>query len=110
LRGTHERGAAVLVKPLHGEDRARQRVVPDPSVRIGPVPEQRLDVLEMVHVRLGNRIVAAFDVAVVGGEVQRRPSALVGPVRPRRVPAGTCRTRSAGCWSRSAAASANSVV
>ena len=42
--------------------------------------EQELDELEMIQVRFRHRIVAAFDVAIVGREIQGRPAALVGDV------------------------------
>src|SRR5690242_3688427 len=42
--------------------------------------EKELDVFEVIHVRRADRIIAAFDVAIVGGEIQRGPAALVGKV------------------------------
>src|SRR5882724_6669736 len=42
--------------------------------------EQPLDVIEVVHVRLARGIVAAFDVPVVGRDIERRPAAFVGDV------------------------------
>ena len=36
--------------------------------------------LEVVHVRPGHRKIAAFDISVIGREVQRRPRAFVGEV------------------------------
>jgi len=76
-------GGAVFEEPLHREDGAGQRVLADGGVRIGLLVEQQLDELERVHVTLGDRIIAAFDVAVVGGDVEGRPSAAVGQVRIR---------------------------
>ena len=35
----------------------------------------------MIHVRPADRIVAGFDVAIVGGEIERRPAAFVGEIR-----------------------------
>ena len=45
--------------------------------------QQRADDLEVIEVRLRHRVVAAFDVAVVGGQVKRCPPALVGEVHVR---------------------------
>ena len=84
LRRAQERRRAVLVQPLVREDRARLGAVLHAGVDVGALVEQQLDELQVVHVALADRIVAAFDVAVVGREVQRRPAALVGEVRDRR--------------------------
>ena len=45
-----------------------------------PFSSSSRDDVEVIHVRLGNRIVAALDVAVVGRQIERRPAALVGDV------------------------------
>ena len=42
--------------------------------------EQEFDELEMVHIRFGYGKIAAFDISVIGREVQRRPRAFVGEV------------------------------
>ena len=80
LRGAYERRGAGLVEPLHREDRSAERVFLDPQIRVGALRQQQLDELEVVHVRLRHRIVATFDVAVVGRQVQRIPAALVGEI------------------------------
>jgi hypothetical protein len=46
----------------------------------GCAPFQQLDDLEVIQVRLRNRIVASLDIAVVGGEIQGRLAALVREV------------------------------
>ena len=69
LGGPHKRGCTGLEEPLHREDRPRQRVVLRPGIRIGPMVKQDFDVFQMIHVRLGHRIIATFDVAVVGRQV-----------------------------------------
>jgi len=81
LRRAHERRGAILEEPLHREDGARQRVVLDLFVRVGTLLEHQRDDVEVIHVRLGDRIVATFDVAVIGRQIERRPAALVGDVR-----------------------------
>ena len=81
LRGAQERRRAVLVEPLVREHRARLRAVLHARVDVGALVEQELDELQVVHVALADRIVARLDVAVVGGEIERRPAALVGEVR-----------------------------
>ena len=50
---------------------------------IGAVLEKELDEVQMVHVRLRYWKVAAFDIAVVGGQIQRRPVAFVGEIHVR---------------------------
>jgi hypothetical protein len=80
LGGAHEGRDPGLLEPLHREDRPGQRVLFGARVRIGAMVQQDLDVVEVIHVRLGHRIITAFDVAVVGGKVQRRPPALVGEI------------------------------
>jgi hypothetical protein len=35
----------------------------------------------MIHIAFANRIVTAFDIAVIGRKVQRRPATTVGEVR-----------------------------
>ena len=42
---------------------------------------QQLDEVQMIHVGLADRIIAGFDVAIVGREIERRPAALVGEIR-----------------------------
>ena len=80
LGGPDERRRARFEEPLIREDRPLQRVFLHPRVDVGALRQQELDELQVVHVRLGHRVVAALDVAVVGREVQRRPAALVGEV------------------------------
>ena len=47
--------------------------------------QQQRDVLQIVHIRLRHRVVAALDVAVISREVQRRPTTFIGEVRVRAV-------------------------
>ena len=48
---------------------------------MAPLVDEQLDEVEVIHVRSAHRIVAGFDVAVVGGEVERTPAAVVGEIR-----------------------------
>ena len=63
------------------EHGSRLRARAHARVRIGAFRQQQLDVLEVVHVGLASRIVAALDVAVVRRDVQRAPAAFVLDVR-----------------------------
>ena len=47
---------------------------------LAPLSRQELDEIQMIHVGLADRIIAAFDIAVVGGKIERRPSAFVGEI------------------------------
>ena len=47
--------------------------------------QKDFDVFQMVHVRLRHRKVAAFDVAVIRCQVQRRPATLIGDIHVRAV-------------------------
>ena len=51
------------------------------ALTLAPLSMQQLDELQVIHVALADGIVAVLDVAVVGGQVQRHPAALVGQVR-----------------------------
>ena len=81
LRRAKKRGRAVLVEPLVREDGADLGAVLGARVDVGALVEEQPDELEVVHVAPADGVVAVLDVAVVGREVQRRPSALVGEVR-----------------------------
>ena len=62
---------------------ARFRAVFDSSVHIGAFVDQELDEVEMIHIALGHRVIAVFDVAIVGRKVQRSPSTFVHEIRIR---------------------------
>src|SRR5213078_889104 len=72
LCGPDKRRSTGLKKPLHRENGSSERVVLHSHVGVCSMVEQELDVLEIVHVRLRNRKIAAFDIAVVDGEIKRR--------------------------------------
>jgi hypothetical protein len=80
LRRAQKRRGAVLVQPLHREDRARLGAVFRARVHVRPAGEQRLDEIEVIEVAGAHRIVAAFDIAVVGGQIERSPAAFVGEI------------------------------
>ena len=77
LRGAQERGRAVLVQPLVREHGACLGARVHARVHVGSAVDQLLDDLEMVHVGLARRIIAALDVAIVRRDVERAPAALV---------------------------------
>src|SRR6185312_170163 len=68
---------AVFVQPLVREDGASLGGIFHAGVYVGAFVEEDLDVIEMVHVRLADRVIARLDVAVVGGKVKVRPAAFV---------------------------------
>ena len=45
--------------------------------------EEKLDELEVIHIRFRNREIAAFDISVVSGKIQRGPVAFVRLVHIR---------------------------
>jgi hypothetical protein len=51
------------------EDGAGFRTVFHSRIRVGSASQQDFDVVEVIHVRLSRRIVAAFDVPVVRRQV-----------------------------------------
>ena len=61
---------AVLIQPLVGEHRAGLRAVLHAGVHVGAFVQKELDELQMIHVALADRIIAGFDIAVVGGQIQ----------------------------------------
>ena len=79
------------------------------DVYIGVLGQQQLDEVQMVHVGLADRIVAALDVAVIGGQVQRRPAAVILDIRigavVQQIRARFCSGDSA--WPSAAASSRN---
>jgi hypothetical protein len=85
LRSTQERSGTFLEQPLMRKDRPGLGARLHPRVHVGAVGKQQLDELEVIHIGPAGRIVAAFDIAVVGCNVQRRPAAQVGDVRVRAV-------------------------
>ena len=71
---------AVLIQPLVREHRTGLRAVLHPGIDIGPVVQKELDEIQMIHVRLADRIISGFDIAVVRSQIKRRPAALVGEI------------------------------
>ena len=49
-------------------------------VDVGALVDQLLDEVQVIHVRLAQGVIAAFDIAVVDRNIQRRPGALVDDV------------------------------
>ena len=79
LKGrAQERRRAVLIQPLVREHCTGLGAVLHPGVHIGPFVQKELDVIQMIHVALADRIVPVFDIAVVGGKLRRAPLAFVG--------------------------------
>src|SRR4051794_31334298 len=81
LRRSQERRRAVFVEPLIGEYCPRFRTVLDASVNVGALVEQQLDEFEMIEIALANRIIAGFNVSIIGGQIQWDPAAFVGKIR-----------------------------
>ncbi len=80
LGGAQESRRAVLIQPLVGENRAGLRAVLHPGIHVGAFVQKELDEIQMIHVALADRIIAGFDIAVVGGQIERRPRAFVGEI------------------------------
>src|ERR1019366_168053 len=75
LRGAQERcgvAFAFLGRRLHAANAA---------VDVRALGDQQFDEVEVIHVGLADRVVAGFYVAIVGGEIERIPAALVGQIR-----------------------------
>ncbi len=92
LRRAQERRRAVFEQPLHGEVGAglgaiagafirRRFRSADARVHVRALGDQQLDEIQVIHVGRPHRIIAAFDVAIIGGQIERRPSAIVRSVR-----------------------------
>ena len=69
LSSTQEGCSALFVQPLVGEDRTRFGALGDARIDVGTLVEQEGDVVEAIEIGLAGRVVAALDVAVVGGQV-----------------------------------------
>lgn len=80
LCSTQKRRSTVFIQPLVREDRAGLGAGCHAEVGIGTGGQQQLDVFEMVHVKLAGWIVAAFNIAIVGSDIERVPAAFVGYV------------------------------
>ena len=80
LRGAQESRRAVFIQPLVGEDRAGLRAVLHPGIHVGAFVQKELDEIQMIHVGFADRIISGFNIAVVGGEIERRPPAFVGEI------------------------------
>ncbi len=80
LGGAQESRRAVFIQPLIGENRAGLGAVLHPGIHIGAFVQKELDEIQMIHVALADRIIPGFDIAVVGGKIERRPPAFVGEI------------------------------
>src|SRR5262245_55161808 len=72
LRRSYERRGSGFEEPLHREDGPGLRVSVDSGIYICATVQKDLDVVQMIHIGLWNREVAAFDVAIVGRQIERR--------------------------------------
>src|SRR6267142_5327135 len=76
-----ERRRAVLIEPLVRKDRPHFGAVLYAGIDIGALVEKQLDEIQMVHITLADRIIPGLDIAVIGREIERCPSACVDEVR-----------------------------
>ena len=72
--------APFLIQPLVGENRTGLGAVFHPGIHIGALVQKELDEIQMIHVALTHRIIPGFDIAIVGGKIERRPPAFVGEI------------------------------